>query len=284
VRRLPLTQVRRWAPSGWSPRAWAPPGWESLPHPIQVGRHGPAGRLLLSELPRASVELAATMTAAPLLAVERRGDGHAVLVLPGLWGGDASTLLLRRYLRWLGYSVSGWQLGANVGPTEAVVSGLRDRLEALADSSGSRVSLVGWSLGGLYAHELARKAPGSVRQVVTLGSPVRLVRRSGRAASQMFDAVSHLRVAPSVAARPWAEPGPLRVPATAVYSRTDGVVAWRSCLLAPGKHRQNVEVHGSHSGLATNPTVLHLLADRLARPERSWRPFAPGPLVRHLYP
>jgi hypothetical protein len=70
---------------------------------VQVGRHGPAARLLASELPRASLELAATVTVAPLLAVEQRGDGHPVLVLPGLWGGDASTLLLRRYLGWLGY-------------------------------------------------------------------------------------------------------------------------------------------------------------------------------------
>jgi pimeloyl-ACP methyl ester carboxylesterase len=224
------------------------------------------------------------MAAAPFLAAERRGDGHPVLVLPGLWGGDISTLLLRRYLRWLNYSVSGWELGANVGPTEAVVSGLRDRLERLADGSGKRVSIVGWSLGGLYAHELARKAPGDVRQVVTLGSPVKLARRGGRAASQMFDAVSHLHVAPSYVARPWSESGPLRVPATAVYTRSDGIVPWQSCLLGPGKRRENREVHGSHCGLVNNPTVLHLLADRLAQPERQWRPFTPGPLVRHLYP
>jgi pimeloyl-ACP methyl ester carboxylesterase len=251
---------------------------------LRLGRQGPALRLLASELPRAAVELSAALAASPLLALERRGDGHPVLVLPGLWGGDVSTLLLRRYLSWLGYSVTGWQLGANLGPTEAVVSGLRDRLEQLADNSGQRVSLLGWSLGGLYAHELARKSPGSVRQVVTLGSPVRLARRAGRPASQVFDAMSHLHVAPSLVARPWAEPGPLRVPATAVYTRSDGVVPWKSCLVHPGRHRESLEVHGSHSGLVNNPTVLHLLADRLAQPEGRWRPFTPGPLVRHLYP
>ena len=142
-----------------------------MPVSTRVGRGGPPLSLWLAELPRAGAELAAAGSLAPLLAVERRGDGHPVLVLPGLLGGDVSTLLLRRYLGWLGYSVSGWELGANVGPTEAVVSGLRDRLTELADASGRRVSLVGWSLGGLYAHELARRAPGSVRQVVTLGSP-----------------------------------------------------------------------------------------------------------------
>ena len=255
--------------------------WHASP---RVSRGGPPLSLWLAELPRAAVELAAAGSSAPLLAVERRGDGHPVLVLPGLLGGDVSTLLLRRCLSWLGYSVSGWELGANIGPTEAVVSGLRDRLTELADTSGRRVSLVGWSLGGLYAHELARRAPGSVRQVVTLGSPVRLVRRGGRTASQLFDGLSHLHVAPSMVPRPWTEAGPLRVPATAVYTRSDGVVPWESCRLPSGKRRENIPVHGSHSGLAHNPTVLHVVADRLAQRERSWRPFRPGPLVRHLYP
>jgi hypothetical protein len=76
----------------------------------------------------------------------------------------------------------------------------------------------------------------------------------------------------------------LRVPATAVYTRSDGVVSWRACLLSPAAHRENIEVHGSHYGLAHNPLVLHLLADRLAQAERAWRPFTPGLLVRHLYP
>jgi pimeloyl-ACP methyl ester carboxylesterase len=248
----------------------------------RTGRGRPATGLLLAEAPRAALELAAAASVAPLLAVERGGDGHPVLVLPGLLGGDPSTLVLRRYLRWLGYAVSGWKLGANVGPTEAVVGGLRDRLDQMAQESGEKVTLVGWSLGGLYAHELARRAPGSTRQVVTLGSPVQQGRRRGRAASQLFDAVSSLHVAPAFVPRPWSEAGPLRVPVTAVYTRSDGVVPWRSCLVPAGKRRENVEVRGSHTGLAHNPTVLHLLADRLAQP--SWRPFAPGLLVRHLYP
>jgi pimeloyl-ACP methyl ester carboxylesterase len=261
------------------------PAWRTRP-PVRPkpGREGPATRLLLTEAPRATLELAASASLAPLLALERRGDGHPVLVLPGLLGGDLTTVLLRRYLSWLGYSVSGWRLGTNVGPTEAVVSGLRDRLARMSDESGQRVSVVGWSLGGLYAHELARRAPGSVRQVVTLGSPVQLARRGGRTASQVFDRMSHLQVAPSLVPRPWSEAGPLRVPATAVYTKADGIVPWRSCLVPPGKRRENIEVHGSHSGLVSNPTVLHLLADRLAGPEQGWRPFAPGLLVRHLYP
>ena len=256
----------------------------SLPASRWKSPDTPPAHLLLTEGPRATLELAAAATVAPLLAAGPRGDGHAVLVLPGLLGGDPSTLALRRYLRWLNYSVSGWDRGPNVGPTEAVVSGLRTRLEQLADTSGGRVSIVGWSLGGLYAHELARRSPGNVRQVVTLGSPVQLGRRGGRAASELFDRYSHLHVAPSLIPRPWAEAGPLRVPATAVYTRHDGVVPWKSCLLGKAKRRENVQVYGSHYGLAHNPTVLHLLADRLAQPDRQWRPFAPGPLVRHAYP
>lgn len=243
----------------------------------------PPARLLATEAPRATIELAALATTIPLLACDQRGDGHSVLVLPGLLGGDVSTLLLRRYLTWLNYSVSGWELGANVGPTEAVVSGLRALLEQLAHTSGRRVSIIGWSLGGIYAHELARRSPGSVRQVVTLGSPIRLARR-GHATSRLFDRYSHLQIAPSLAARPWSEAGRLRVPATAVYTRSDGIVNWQSCRLRAAKERENVEVFGSHSGLAHNPTVLHLLADRLTQPEGEWRPFALAALVRHLYP
>lgn len=218
---------------------------------------------MLTELPRAALDLAALAAVAPALAAGRRGDGHPVLVLPGLVGGDTSTLVLRRHLAWLGYSVSGPGTGATVGPAEVVVGRLQARLERLATATGRPVSVVGWSLGGLYAHELARRAPASVRQVVTLGSPVR---------------------GPSLLARPWARSGPLRVPATSVYTRSDGVVPWRACLLQPGRRRQNVEVWGSHLGLALNPGVLHVLAARLAQPVHPWRPFRPGPLTRHLYP
>lgn len=247
-------------------------------------RRAPAAGLLLTEMPRAALDLTALAAVGPALAVERRGDGHPVLVVPGLVGGDVSTLGLRRYLTWLGYTVSDSGIGMNGGPTEAVVSGLRARLKGLAADTGRPVSIIGWSLGGLYAHELARRTPGSVRQVVTLGSPVSLERSRGRSASQLFDRMSHLHVAPSLVLRPWSEAGALRVPATSVYTRSDGIVSWQACLLRKGTHRQNIAVHGSHLGLVVNPTVLHVLADRLAQPEGTWRPFRPGPLTRHLYP
>ena len=259
-------------------------GPRSLVRALRLGRGAPPAHLLLTEGLRAGWEMSALAVATPLLAAEPRGDGHTVLVLPGLFGGDLSTVALRSYLRFLGYEVSGWELGTNLGPTQTVVNGLRRRLAELADLSGRRVSLLGWSLGGLYAHELARASPSRVRQVVTLGSPLRLARRGARTTSRLFDRFSNLQVAPALLARPWSEEGSLRVPATAVFTRSDGIVAWRSCLLEPGTSRENIEVYGSHYGLAHNPTVLHLLADRLAQREGTWRAFEPGPLLRPLYP
>lgn len=244
---------------------------------------GAAG-LLLAEAPRATVELAAIFTVAPLLAANRRGDGHPVLVLPGLLHGDIDTVVLRAYLRWLNYSVSGWKLGRNLGSTESVVNGLRKRVASMAESSGEKVTIIGWSLGGIYAHELARRAPGSVRQVVTLGSPLRMAGRHGRTASAAFDQMARLHLVAPLLARPWREAGSLRVPATSVYSRSDGIVPWQACRLLPGKRRENVEVISSHLGLGHNPAVLHLIADRLAQPQHAWKPFVPGRLVGCAYP
>lgn len=244
---------------------------------------GVAG-LLLAEVPRASLELAAMSTVAPLLAANRRGDGHPVLVVPGLMHRDSNTVVLRAYLRWLNYSVSGWKLGTNLGSTESVVDGLRKRVASMAETSGERVTIIGWSLGGMYVHELARRAPGSVRQIVTLGSPIRMGGRHGRAASTAFDRMARLHMSAPLLARPWREAGSLRVPATSVYSRSDGIVPWQACRLSPGKHRENIEVLSSHLGLGHNPTVLHLLADRLAQPEHGWKPFVPGRLAGCAYP
>ena len=251
--------------------------------PRAVRGVGVAG-LLLAEAPRATLELAAMSTVAPLLAANRRGDGRPVLVVPGLLHRDSNTVVLRAYLRWLNYSVSGWRLGTNLGSAELVVNGLRKRVASMAESSGEKVTIIGWSLGGLYAHELARRAPGSVRQIVSLGTPIRMGGRHGRTASAAFDRMARLHMAAPLLTRPWREAGSLRVPATSVYSRSNGIVPWQACRLSPGKHRENIEVLSSHLGLGHNPTVLHLIADRLAQPEHGWKPFVPGRLVGCAYP
>jgi pimeloyl-ACP methyl ester carboxylesterase len=180
--------------------------------------------------------------------------------------------------------VSGWSLGTNRGATGRVVRELRAQLDRLHQDSGRRVSLVGWSLGGLYAQELARASPGSVRGLITLGSPVQRRPRWAQGVSRLVDRGAHLVPGTDGLHRPWAEPGPLRVPATSVYTRADGIVEWTSCRYAAAPRRQDVEVRGSHLGLATNPAVLWLLADRLAQPEARWRPFRPPLLLRPLFP
>ena len=136
--------------------------------------NGPATRLLLTEPVRGLADHAALLLATPVLAAAPRGDGHGVLVLPGLLASDSSTVPLRGFLRWLGYDVRGWDLGRNHGPTEAVLAGLPRAVLDHAERTGRPVSLIGWSLGGVYAREMARRHPRTVRQVITLGSPYAL--------------------------------------------------------------------------------------------------------------
>jgi pimeloyl-ACP methyl ester carboxylesterase len=247
---------------------------------VTTGYRAPSWALLATEAPRAGLDFAALLGIWPLLATARRGDGHPVLVLPGLLAGDPATVLLRKVLRALGHNVSGWSLGTNRGPNAHVVAELRSRLERLHHDSGRRVSLVGWSLGGLYAQELARASPGSVRRLITLGTPV--LRRSGwtQNVSRIVDQVTYLPRTAPLLPRLWAEPGSLRVPAMSVYTRADGMVAWATCRYAVRPRRENVEVRGSHLGLMHNPAVLWLLADRLGQDEAKWKPFRPPlPLV-----
>jgi hypothetical protein len=241
------------------------------------------GRLLLES--RAVLELGAFAASAPALQFTPRGDGHPVLVLPGLAASDESTRPLRWFLRNRGYHTHGWRLGRNTGPSDRVRSGLRDRVRAIADRHGRRISLVGWSLGGIYAREIARVAPDAVRQVITLGSPFRMLEASTRSDVPLRDTLGDPdhsgRMRRDVDAGAGAT---LRVPTTAIYTRTDGVVPWRLCVERPGPRRESVEVHGSHIGLGHNPAVLVVVADRLAQPEGSWAPFRPPPHLAALFP
>jgi pimeloyl-ACP methyl ester carboxylesterase len=241
---------------------------------VRAGARNPALALLASEVPQAGLDLAALLGTWPVLWAARRGDGHPVLVLPGWLAGDPATVLLRQVLGALGHDVSGWSLGTNRGPSGQVVDGLRAQLKRLHRDSGRRVSLVGWSMGGLYAQELARASPGSVRRLITLGTPV--MRRHSW--------TQHLSRAAALLPRPWAEPGSLRVPAVSVYSRADGIVPWSTCRYGAGPRRESVEVRGSHLGLAHNPAVLWLLADRLGQSEGQWKPFRPPLSLRPLFP
>lgn len=244
----------------------------------------PARRLLAMEQ-RAIFELGAFVASSPFLRIAGRGDKHPVLILPGFTTSDRSTGPLRWQLRQQGYWVHGWRLGRNLGPTKEVTEGIQQRLEELYDRHGSKVSLIGWSLGGLYARELARQNPDMVRQVITLGSPFRMVSGDRSSASVLADLVEHrFDEGFSYLDLPEHEREPITVPSTAIYTRTDGVVRWHLCIDEPGELRENVEVLGSHSGLGFNGMVLWVLSDRLRRAEGEWKPFRAPRSLRHLFP
>jgi pimeloyl-ACP methyl ester carboxylesterase len=250
------------------------------PQRRHAGRIQPPSRLLMLAEGRALCEAAATLAIWPLLQLAPRGDGHPVLVLPGLVASDASTGLLRRYLKDRNYEVHGWGLGRNLGPRAGVEDAMIARIETLYDQSGGRkVSLVGWSLGGVYARLLANRMPERVRSVITLGSPFTGSPRASNA-WRVYEGVSgqsaedpprmnHVRPTPPM-------------PATSIFSRTDGIVAWQCSVDEIGPTSENIEVMGSHVGLGAHPAVLYAVADRLAQPEGAWKPFKRemlGPLV-----
>ena len=211
------------------------------------------------------------------------GDGHPVLVLPGLLAGDGTTWILRRILRRLGYQAHGWGLGVNIGPTAKAVDGMAVLLEKLHTRYDAPVSVIGWSLGGVFARNLAREHPGAVRQVITLGSPFGIKDSRESRATWSLQRFAHLHVVPHELPLPM-ESQPLPVPATSIYSHYDGMVAWQTCLNAPSARAENIAVLSSHIGYGHHPAAVWAIADRLAQPRGEWAPFQPPPVLRPLFP
>lgn len=242
-------------------------------------RRPPSALLLALEF-RAVPELGAYLAARPLLDRLPAGDGHPVLVLPGLAGDDASTLPLRRFLRGRGYRAHGWKVGRNTGQPGLLFE-VKERLASLHQRYDRKISLIGWSAGGLYARELAKLAPEQVRQVITLGSPF-----TGTAdvsnVKRLYQFLSGRRQDdPQLRARLRETPPQ---PVTSIYTKSDGIVPWQRCIEVAREGVENIEVPGSHSGLGHNPVVLLAIADRLAQPEGGWQPFERTGWRRLLYP
>lgn len=228
----------------------------------------PSLGLALTEGPRALSEMARLPWRLPRLFLEPRGDGHPVLLLPGFLTSDLSTYAMRNYLRALGYETFPWQLGRNLGIKAIGAQGehIRAVIEGLSEGFGGKVSLVGWSLGGIIARQMAREMPERIRQVITLGSPFTGDPRATNVTRLYELLTGDILDDRTIAERLEQELEPLGVPTTAIFSRSDGVTAWENCLEPEvGETRENVEVRGSHMGMTINPAVWRIVANRLSR-------------------
>ena len=228
-------------------------------------------------MPRAAAEAVASMAAWPWLRMAAPwGSGQPVLLLPGFLAGDELTQLARNFLRQQGFDAHTWAAGTNWGRWAALEHIVLPRVEALADRSGRKVSLVGASMGGLYARSLAQRRPDLVQCVVTLASAAQPPEHSNYI-WPVYEAVTN-QPEPTMHV-----PAPMPVPCTSVFSRADGLSNWRPCLQPPGPHEENVGIVSSHTGMMCHPATLYLLGDRLSQPEGDWRPFSPPAFLGGFY-
>lgn len=246
-------------------------------HSSAEGQHEkpPSAWLMALEL-RAFWEFGALLPSWPVLTRAPAGDGHAVMVFPGLSANDVSTVPLRYYLQSLGYKPWGWEQGFNFGPRAGVLDEAKEHLARTFASTGRKVSLIGWSLGGIYARELAKDVPHMVRCVITLGTPFAGSHKSTNA-WRVYQLASGRDIERE--AENYDLPTAPPVATTSIYSRTDGVVAWQASLQAASKtnlQTENIEVIASHIGLGINPSAWWAVADRLSQAEGRWQPFAAG--------
>lgn len=236
--------------------------------------HPPPNAWLLALEMRAPWEFGALLPAWFALQRAPRGDGHPVIVFPGLSANDGSTAPLRGYLRHLGYDACGWNQGFNFGPRAGVLRCAREQLESAVAAAGRKASLIGWSLGGIYARELAKQMPDLVRGVVTLGTPF-AGRHTSTNAWRLYALASGRDIERETSQYDLPQAPPM--PTSSIFSRSDGVVAWKASVQRPcprNPHTENIEVVASHVGLGLNPSTWWALADRLAQPEGQWKAFA----------
>lgn len=234
----------------------------------------PSKLLLILEAIRSIFEYGQSIILSlPLQYMSPKGDGHPVIILPGLGAADHSTYFIRNFLSGIGYSVYPWGMGRNMGPRDGLDNLIEEILERVKqvseENGGVKVSLIGWSLGGIYAREIAKAAPELVRQVITLGTPFKGA-AGGTNATMLYEMLSKDKshqdpgIVDAIAKRP-------TVPFTSIYSKTDGVVAWRCSIEDETSISENVEILGaSHLGLGHNPMSMHVIADRLSQPDDKW--------------
>lgn len=232
----------------------------------------PSALLALTEAHRAVAEFISLSISKRSLAKHApKGDGHPVMLLPGFLGGDGYSRSMRHFLAKLGYSVHGWGQGRNLGPRDGVLESLEARILELAEHYAEPISLVGHSLGGIFAREIAREYPDLVRQVISLGSPFGEGRMTGSIPARLFTSLNPPEELP-IDEDILADAPP--VPVTAIYSKGDGIVNWQTTYQKEGHEQsQNIQVRGSHCGMTMNPTIWYLVAEVLANSPQTWKPY-----------
>lgn len=242
---------------------------------IGVANKRPSFFWLATEIGRAITERSFFIPFNKFYKADHIGDGHPVLVLPGFIASDISTSKLRLFINNLGYDALSWDLGRNHGKVETLEL-LSKRIEQIYTERQEKISIVGWSLGGIFARQLAKSHPEKIRQVITMGSPFRGITQPNNV-SWLYNIISGGKRVVDLDPELLADiPKPAPVPTTAIYSKEDGVVPWEACTEAETDAlHQNVQVHGSHLGMGVNPAVLKIIAQQLKYSKEDWKYFEP---------
>lgn len=234
---------------------------------------------------RALLEVTSCFASMPLLKLfSPKGDGHPVLALPAFLSNDSFMNTMLKYLQSLGYDAFGWGHGRNTGYDESKFTELVRLVERTAKKTNRKVSLVGHSLGGIYARLIAHEVPDAVRQVVYLGAPFNIEDDNS---TELPVRWLYEKMNGAIPREDFTESGlgigATTMPSTAIYSMSDGIVPWQFCVDEEDEISENVRITGSHVGMPFNPLILYAIADRLSQAEDNWKPFAARGLWRQLY-
>lgn len=229
--------------------------------------------LFFTEIFRALLEYRKVIPFIKNYTVEKKRPPQQVLVIPGFMASDVSTQPLRQFLQKFGYETHGWKLGTNFADLTQLPL-ISQQIDDLYAKNKEPINLIGWSLGGVYAREMAKEQPEKIRQVITLGSPFSGILEPNNA-NITFRFISWLRGYPELDPDFInGLPAPAEVPTTALYSKKDGIVPWQVCReQVEDEIHENVEVTCSHLGMGVECNVLEIIADRLQYDATNWKKY-----------